>query len=53
MEMLDKILEESERAWTLWNLLEDLQQQLWDRYEDEFLEFIIQTCNTDSDKTSA
>ncbi len=32
--------DESEMAWRLWNLMDDLQNLLWDCYEDAFLDFI-------------
>lgn len=29
---------EQDRAWRIWNLLLELQDLLWDRYESEFIE---------------
>ena len=29
---------EVKRAWAIWNLLDELQERLWIRYENEFLE---------------
>lgn len=29
---------EQEKAWLLWNLLEELSSFLWERYEQEFIE---------------
>ena len=53
MNMLDKPLGEVERAWTIWNLLIDLEMELWNRYEEQFMEFVNLTDNKNYDKTSA
>jgi hypothetical protein len=34
--------DEAELAWRAWELLGDLQQLLWDRYEREFMDFLCQ-----------
>ena len=28
-------------AWTVWNLLDNLQDKIWDQYEKDFLEIIM------------
>ncbi len=28
-------------AWTLWNLLENLKDKIWDQYEKDFLDIIM------------
>ncbi len=33
---------EAKRAWILWQLLQELNDLLWDRYEKEFLDFLIE-----------
>jgi len=33
---------EAKCAWVLWELFTDFNNLLWDRYEEEFLEFILQ-----------
>ncbi len=38
---------EAKRAWAIWNLLDELQERLWNRYEDEFLEFTRERDNPD------
>ena len=52
MDMLDKALEEVERAWTIWKLLIDLEQELWNRYEDQFMELLNLIEDHDCDNTS-
>lgn len=47
MNTLQKLIE-AKKAWALWNLLDDLQERLWDRYENEFLEFTRELYNPDS-----
>jgi len=37
-----KNLSEAERAWILWQLLQELNDLLWDRYEKDFLDFLIE-----------
>ena len=32
---------EAKVAWVLWELFTDLNNQLWDRYQDQFLEFLL------------
>ena len=34
-------LTEAQMAWILWNLHERLNNLLWDRYEKEFLDWVI------------
>lgn len=34
--------DQAELAWRVWELLGDLQQLLWDRYEREFMDFLCQ-----------
>jgi hypothetical protein len=46
MNTLQKLIE-AKKAWALWNLLDDLQERLWDRYENEFLEFTRELYNPD------
>jgi len=38
LDSIQKLIE-AKRAWAIWNLLDELQERLWLRYEDEFLEF--------------
>jgi hypothetical protein len=33
---------EAKRAWVLWQLLQELNALLWDRYEKNFLEILIE-----------
>lgn len=33
---------EARLAWTLWNLYDRLSNLLWQRYEREFLDFVLQ-----------
>lgn len=35
-------IEEADFAWKAWNLFVDLQTFLWERYEKQFLDFIIE-----------
>jgi hypothetical protein len=37
-----KDIPEAQLAWILWNLHESLNDLLWERYETEFLDFILQ-----------
>ncbi len=39
--MKSENLTESQIAWLLWNLHERLNSLLWDRYEKEFLEWVM------------
>jgi hypothetical protein len=32
---------EIQTAWKIWNLIEELNNLLWDRYEDDFLEIYL------------
>lgn len=34
--------EELRTAWSLWRLLSDIVEQLWKRYEEDFLSFCIE-----------
>lgn len=38
---------EVKRAWAIWNLLDELQERLWIRYENEFLELTRKRYNPD------
>jgi hypothetical protein len=33
--------DQAEKAWELWKALVDMQERIWNRYEDAFLEFCI------------
>jgi hypothetical protein len=44
MDTMQQLIE-AKRAWAIWNLLDELQERLWLRYEDEFLEFIRRRYN--------
>jgi hypothetical protein len=46
MDTLQKLIE-AKKAWAIWNLLDELQERLWMRYEDEFLEFTRRRYNPD------
>ena len=35
-------LSESKLAWMIWQALEKLNDRLWDRYENDFLSFIME-----------
>ncbi len=35
-------IDEAKLAWRAWDLLGDLLQLLWDRYEREFMDFLCQ-----------
>jgi len=37
-----KDIPEAQLAWILWNLHERLNDLLWERYEREFLDFVLQ-----------
>ncbi|MBU1256012.1 hypothetical protein KKH35_04020 [Patescibacteria group bacterium] len=32
---------EIQTAWEIWNLIEELNNLLWDRYEDDFIEIYL------------
>lgn len=34
--------EELRTGWALWNILADVTQHLWERYEDDFVKFCIE-----------
>jgi hypothetical protein len=34
--------DEAKLAWILWQVISDLNQLLWDLYEDHFLDFIME-----------
>jgi hypothetical protein len=38
---------EVKKAWAIWNLLDELQERLWIRYENEFLELTRRRYNPD------
>ena len=38
-EMKDQ--KEIQTAWEIWNLIEELNNLLWDRYEDDFIEIYL------------
>ncbi len=38
---MEKTQQEPRRAWALWNQLAELEQMIWEHYEQYFLEFII------------
>jgi hypothetical protein len=40
-------IEEAHFAWKVWNLLVDLEPFLWERYEKQFLTFILEKHNTE------
>ena len=40
---------EVKRAWAIWNLLDELQERLWMRYENEFLELTRRRYNPEQD----
>jgi len=42
--------EELRMAWTLWHMLTQLTDILWDRYEDEFLRLCIELDRTRPDQ---
>jgi len=49
--------EELRTAWSLWHILSDMVQQLWNRYEEDFLGFCIEqedgySKNRDSDDST-
>jgi hypothetical protein len=46
MDTIQKLLE-AKKAWAIWNLLDELQERLWNRYEKEFLEFTRRRYNPD------
>jgi len=46
LDSIQKLIE-AKRAWAIWNLLDELQERLWLRYEDEFLEFTRKRYNPD------
>lgn len=39
--------EEQRTAWALWNILADVTQHLWERYEDDFVKFCVQEEDAD------
>lgn len=47
-------LSEAKLAWLLWQLLQELSDLLWDHYEEEFLDFVLEedmALYGESDKT--
>lgn len=47
-------LSEAKRTWLLWQLLQELSDLLWDHYEEEFLDFVLEedmALYGESDKT--
>jgi len=45
--MTTKILPEAKRAWLISQLIEELNNLLWKRYEDEFVSFVLEEENPD------
>jgi hypothetical protein len=41
--------EEVSLAWSIWNLANDLCEQLWERYEDEFFDLYMEACENERD----
>ena len=35
-------LSEAKQAWLLWQLLQELSDLLWNHYEEEFLDFVLE-----------
>ena len=35
-------LDDAKLAWKCWNMLSDIERLLWDHYENEFLDFIME-----------
>lgn len=42
--------EEPRTAWELWQMLTDVTQRLWERYEDDFVKFCIEEEELGHDK---
>jgi hypothetical protein len=42
--------QELRMAWTLWNVLTDVTQRLWDCYEDDFVTFCLEEEDPDYER---
>ena len=38
-------MEEARNAWELWHMLQELSEILWRRYEREFMDYCMETCD--------
>jgi hypothetical protein len=38
-------MSEAEQAWRLWHLLQECSEQIWQRYEEAFMDFCGEECS--------
>ncbi len=51
--MTTKTLPEAKRAWLISQLIEELNNLLWKRYEDEFVSFVLEKEDPDEESTTS